>query len=174
MSRHVSSITCPSSRGITRTLNWWLLCAVVDVGWSQGVWKFYQFKSNMPVKNVSLLNSAFVMAILNLTSRVHIAIVVTKPHRQLKHSSHSSCFSIIICTVMVVLNTVLYIFSILSDHQVITRYLSKHFLNQYRYINHLLHIRTKRCVFSLADRRGSGCLVRQTDQCDTALQTQLT
>jgi hypothetical protein len=34
MSRHVSGIACPSSGGIKRTQNWWLLCAVVDVGWS--------------------------------------------------------------------------------------------------------------------------------------------
>jgi hypothetical protein len=34
-SRHVSSITCPSSGGTTRMQLWWLLCAVVNVGWSQ-------------------------------------------------------------------------------------------------------------------------------------------
>jgi hypothetical protein len=35
MSRHVSGITCPSSGGTTRTLNGWLLFAVVDVFWCQ-------------------------------------------------------------------------------------------------------------------------------------------
>jgi hypothetical protein len=35
VSRHVSCTTCPSSGGTSRTQNWWLLCAVVDVGWSQ-------------------------------------------------------------------------------------------------------------------------------------------
>jgi hypothetical protein len=34
VSRHVSGITCPSSGGTTRTHNWWILCAVVDVGWA--------------------------------------------------------------------------------------------------------------------------------------------
>jgi hypothetical protein len=37
MSRHVSGITCPSSVSIARTQIWWLLCAVVDVGWSRDV-----------------------------------------------------------------------------------------------------------------------------------------
>jgi hypothetical protein len=37
VSRHVSGITCPSSGGITRTQIWWLLCADVDVGWSEDV-----------------------------------------------------------------------------------------------------------------------------------------
>jgi hypothetical protein len=36
-SRHVSGITCPSSGGTTQTQGWWLLCSVVDVGWSQDV-----------------------------------------------------------------------------------------------------------------------------------------
>jgi hypothetical protein len=36
-SRHISGITCPSSGGTTQTQGWWLLCAVVDVGWSQDV-----------------------------------------------------------------------------------------------------------------------------------------
>jgi hypothetical protein len=29
------ALLAPSSGGTTRTQNWWLLCAVVDVGWSQ-------------------------------------------------------------------------------------------------------------------------------------------
>jgi hypothetical protein len=37
MNRHVSGITWPSSGGTTRTQNRWLLCTVVDVGWSQNV-----------------------------------------------------------------------------------------------------------------------------------------
>jgi hypothetical protein len=37
MSRHVSGITCPSSGDNTRTKNWWVLCAFVDVGWSRNV-----------------------------------------------------------------------------------------------------------------------------------------
>jgi hypothetical protein len=34
-SRHVSDITCLSSRDTTRMQLWWLLCAVVDVDWSK-------------------------------------------------------------------------------------------------------------------------------------------
>jgi hypothetical protein len=37
VSRHVFGITCPSSGGTIRTQNWWLFCAVVDMGWYQDV-----------------------------------------------------------------------------------------------------------------------------------------
>jgi ribonuclease HI len=47
MSRLVSGITCPSSGGTTRTQNWWLLCAVVDVGWSQNMGRLLEQSSHI-------------------------------------------------------------------------------------------------------------------------------
>ena len=64
---------------------------------------------------------------------------------------------------MVVLNSVLHI----SLYQVATN--RSHdtyqnvFCNQHRYINHLVHIRTKSCVSSPADRAGSEFLVQGSE-----------
>jgi hypothetical protein len=53
---------------------------------------FLKFKSNLLVKRVVLLNAAFAKAILDLISRVHLALFVTMLPKQLEHSTFSVVF----------------------------------------------------------------------------------
>jgi hypothetical protein len=57
MSRHVLGISCLSSGGTTGTQNWWLLCAVVDVGWSPETNPHLQL-------HTTVTNSVFVYCLL--------------------------------------------------------------------------------------------------------------
>jgi hypothetical protein len=62
MSRRVLGITCPPSGGTTRTQNWWLLCAVVDVGWSQDIYTMMHGQQNIKFTHLSYCDKLFAMS----------------------------------------------------------------------------------------------------------------
>jgi hypothetical protein len=74
---------------------------------------FFKFKFNLLAKIFFfLLHTAFAMAILDLSSRVHRALFVIMLLKQLKHSTCSTSFwSIIICNVHVLRSSILRLIS---------------------------------------------------------------
>jgi hypothetical protein len=93
---HVSGITCPSSGGTTQTQGWWLLCAVVDVGWSQDVGRqvgiaYYEITSRWHTVNENI-KFPFILYLL-------VFLLICANSEMFLQHYNDRCLIVLVCTV---------------------------------------------------------------------------